>query len=108
MVISQNVVIYFYYILTEVSQVDHIGLTSLFNENNGFKGTIHSSKKSEPIIQELLKDCFVIHKKKVDYLKSKGHKKNLIYTDVDMYNSFTFMKQFPVGEVVEINSNLKV
>ena len=44
MVIFLNVIICFYYILTE--QVDHTGLVPIFNEKNGFKGNIYASDKT--------------------------------------------------------------
>ena len=105
-VIFLNVIIYFYYILTE--QVDHTGLVPIFNEKNGFKGNIYASDKTIEITKELLKDCCFIHKKNVDYLKSKGKKKDLLYTEVDLYNCFEHMKYIDINRVIDIDSNLKV
>lgn len=56
----------------------------------------------------MLKDCCFVHKKNVDYLKAKGKKKDLLYSEVDLYDCFNYMDSIPVGEMVEINSNLKV
>ena len=105
-VIFLNVIICFYYILTE--QVDHTGLVPIFNEKNGFKGNIYASDKTIEITKELLKDCCFIHKKNVDYLKSKGKKKDLLYTEVDLYNCFEHMKYIDINRVIDIDSNLKV
>lgn len=88
--------------------VDHTGLVPLFNSKNGFNGNIYASYKTIEITKELLKDCCFVHKKNVEYLKSRGKKKDLIYNEVDLYDCFNHMTSIAVREVVEINSNLKV
>ena len=91
-----------------MSPADHTGLIPIFNERNGFNGTIYASKPTIEITKELLKDCCFIHKKNIEYLKAKGKKRELIYNEVDLYNCFEHMKYMPVNEVVEIDSNFKV
>ena len=89
--------------------VDHTGLVPLFNSSNGFKGKILGSKQCLEITKELLKDCCYVHRKNVDYLKSKGKKKKLIYTEPQLYDCLSYFEWTAVdGEPVDINSNLKV
>lgn len=90
------------------SHIDHSGLLSIFNNSNGFEGNIYSSYESIEITKELLKDCYHIHKKNVQYLKTKGKKVNMIYTESELYNCFDHMKPLEVGKKIEIDSNLSI
>lgn len=80
----------------------------IFNDNNGFNGNIYGSFKCLEITKELLKDCCFIHKKNIEALKSKGKKKELIYTEVDLYNCLDKFTPIEVNKIIDIDSNLKV
>lgn len=92
----------------ELSQVDHTGLIGIFNSSNNFTGNIISSNETIEITKELLKDCSHIHKKNVEYLKSKGKRVEKIYTDSDIYDCFEHMKPIEVGKKIKIDDNLTI
>ena len=89
--------------------VDHTGLVPLFNSDNGFQGRVISSRACLEITKELLKDCAFVHKKNVDYLKSKGKKKQMLYSEPQLYDCLNKFEEIGITDTpVEINSNLKV
>lgn len=88
--------------------IDHTGLLPIYNSSNLFNGHIYSSYENIEITKELLKDCFHIHKKNVQYLKTKGKKVNLIYKESDLYNCFEHMDYLEVGKRIKIDSNLEI
>ena len=90
------------------SHVDHIGLIPLFNTNNGFKGNIYTIRSGSEISKKLLKDCFKIHNSDVKYLKTKGKKVDLLYTEPELYDCFNHYKEVKVGEEIIVDSNLKL
>lgn len=55
-----------------------------------------------------MKDCCHIHRKNVEYLKTRGKKVELIYTENDLYDCFNKFTPMEVGKRIEIDSNLHV
>lgn len=55
-----------------------------------------------------MKDCCFIHKKNIEALKSKGKKKELIYSEVDLYNCLDKFTPIEVNKIIDIDTNLKV
>lgn len=89
--------------------IDHTGMVPLLNSDNGFKGRIISSRTCLEITKELLKDCVFVHAKNVEYLKSRGKKNKVIFTEPQLYDCFNHFEELSATNVeVEINSNLKV
>lgn len=91
-----------------MSHIDHTGLLPIFNDRNGFKGTIYSSYETQEIARDLLKDSTYIHSKNVEYLKGKGDRVEMLYTEPDLYNMFTFMKPMDVNKEVKLDENLTI
>lgn len=95
-------------VLVGHSHVDHTSNLPLFNSDNGFKGTILGSKETIEITKELIKDSVYIHKKNVEYLKSKGYKVKQFYTEPQMYDMFEKMRYAEIGKEIIIDDNLTV
>ena len=90
------------------AHIDHLGLIPIFNDDNGFKGNIYVTKKQSEISKKLLKDCFKIHNSDVKYLKLKGRKVDLLYTESQLYNCFYHYKIINEYEDITVDSNLKL
>lgn len=106
--ISKEVIKNTEYVIFTHTHVDHVGNLSIFNSDNGFNGKILSTKKSIELSKELIKDSVYIHKKNLEYLKSKGKRLKPFYTEQQMYNMFEKMKSIEVGKEIVLNENLTI
>lgn len=95
------------YVFINHAHVDHVGNLCYFNSNsNEFNGKILGSAETIEITKELIKDTIYVHKKNVEYLKSKGKKVKTLYTNQDMYNMFDSMESVEVNKKIKLNDNL--
>ena len=88
--------------------IDHLGLTPILNEDNGFNGKIYCSKNSRVLAKPMLEDCFKIHNSTVKYLKSRGKKKDLLYTSPQLYYSLSRFTDTPLNQEISIDNNCKI
>lgn len=95
------------YVFINHPHVDHTGNLCYFNSNtNKFNGKILGSMETVEITKELIQDTVYVHKKNVEYLKSKGKKVKPLYSNQDMYNMFDYMKSVEVNKKIKLNDNL--
>lgn len=77
--------------------IDHIGNLPIFNDDNGFKGTIIGSNVTIEVGKKLIIDSVKIHKENVDRMRNKGSKKVYLYTQPQVYQMFNHMEQKDIG-----------
>ena len=93
-------------VLLSHSHADHVANLSYFNSDNGFNGAILGTKETLEISKKLIKDSLHIHKKDIEYMKSKGYKVKPLYTEPQMYEMFNHMEEIPIEQKIKINDNL--
>lgn len=87
--------------------IDHIGNLPIFNDDNGFNGSIIGSNITLEIGKKLIIDSVKIHKENVDRMRNKGKKTKYLYTQQQAYNMFDKMISKEIGPKHKFNEYIE-